>query len=93
MTQFLAIVAYRCLIAGSPEGSLDLQVQWYKAHDETSVRDLIAGKPLHAYKNDDGETVSWELAEVLAVEPFAPTNSGEEVVGFIASTQELVELA
>ncbi|TWT61329.1 hypothetical protein [Rubinisphaera italica] len=43
--------------------------------------------------NDNGETVSWELAEVFAIEPFVPKISGEEIVGFIASTEELSDLA
>jgi hypothetical protein len=93
MTQYLAIVVYRCLVAGSPEGSLDIQVRWYDARDETSVRTTIAAEPILSYKNSDGETVSWELAEVMAVEPFAPKDSGEEVIGFIASVRELTELA
>ena len=93
MAQYLAIVAYRCLVAGLPTGKLDIQVQWHDVDDETSVRSSIADEPIHTYNNSDGETVSWELAEVLAVEPFSPEDSGEEVVGFIASTRELTELA
>ena len=92
MTQYLAIVAYRCLVAGLPTDTLDIQVQWHEARDEASVRASIAADPIHSYKNSDGDTVSWELAEVMVVEPFAPKNSGEEVVGFIATTGELADL-
>lgn len=93
MAQYLAIVAYRCLVGGSTRDSLDFQVRWYEAHDEASVRNSIADEPIHSYKNSDGETVSWELSQVITVEPFAPKESGEEVIGFIASADELSELA
>jgi hypothetical protein len=93
MPQFLAVVAYRCLVAGVPSGSIDLQVKWFDVADDSIVRQLIEADPVHAYKNSDDETVSWELAEVFSVEPFSPTRSGEEVAGFIANTSELVDLA
>lgn len=93
MRQYLAIVAYRCFVAGSMKGSLDLQVRWFEAADEASVRASIADDPIHAYKNSDDETVSWELSQVIAVEPFAPNASGDEVIGFITSARELSRLA
>lgn len=93
MAKYLAIVAYRCLVAGSSGKSLDIQVRWFEAHNEALVRALIAEEPIQSYKNSDGGTASWELAHVFAVEPFAPTKSGEEVVGFITEAQELTDLA
>lgn len=93
MAQFIAIVAYRCLIAGASHNSLDLQVQWFDETDEDAVRKLIAADPIHCYKNSDNDTVSWELVEIFSVEAFAPKRSGEEVAGFIASPDELAELA
>lgn len=93
MPQFLAVVAYRCLVAGVSTGSIDLQVQWFDVADDSIVRQQIEAAPVHAYKNSDHETVSWELVEVFSVEPFAPTRSGEEVAGFIAKTSEIVDLA
>ncbi|MEO6810954.1 MAG: hypothetical protein ABI353_17725 [Isosphaeraceae bacterium] len=89
MPQYLAIVAYRCIIAGSRRRRLDIQVQWYDAPDESAVRASIADEPIQSYENSDGEIVSWERSEVLAVEPFSPKHSGDEVVGFIASIREL----
>jgi hypothetical protein len=93
MAHYLAIVAYRCLVSGVPSGTLDVQVQWYDAENEATIRQLIEANPIHSYKNGDDETVSWELAEVFAIEPFAPTTSGDEVIGFIAETSELSDLA
>ena len=88
----LAIVAYRCLVAGLSSGSVDFQVRWFADEDADEVRRRIQGEPLHSYMNSDGEVVSWELVEIFAIEPFAPSESGEEVAGFIASTQELSDL-
>ena len=93
MAHYLAIVAYRCLVSGVPSGTLDVQVQWYDAESEPTVRRLIDADPIHSYKNSDDETVSWELVQIFAIEPFAPTTSGEEVIGFIAETSELSDLA
>ncbi|MFO1045898.1 MAG: hypothetical protein U0941_29300 [Planctomycetaceae bacterium] len=93
MAQFLAIVAYRSLISGLPRRELDLQVQWFDVADEVAVRQLIEAVPITTYKNRDDETVSWELVQIFAIEPFSPSQSGEEVVGFIASIDELRDLA
>lgn len=93
MSQFLAVVAYRCLVAGVPSDSIDLQVRWFDVADESTVRQLIEAEPICAYKNRDDETVTWELAQIFSVEPFAPRKSGEEVIGFIASSGEIADLA
>ncbi len=91
--QYLAIVGYRCLVAGVPAGSLDIQVQWFESEDEATVRQLVSSEPIQCYRNIDEETVSWELVQIFAIEAFAPKDSGEEVIGFIASTEELADLA
>lgn len=93
MPQFLAIVAYRCLVAGVSKKKLDVQVRWFDVESEAAVRRLIEDDPIHGYKNSDDENVCWELAEIFEIEPFAPQLSGEEVIGFIASSDELAELA
>lgn len=93
MPQYLAAVVYRCLVAGVRTGKPDIQVQWHNAENKQSVQETIAAQKYQSYKNSDGETVTWELVEIFAIEPFAPKHSGEEVIGFIASTQELGELS
>ena len=89
----LAIVAFRGLISGEASGSIDIQTRWFDSIDFEHVRRLIRAAPIHCYKNDDDETVSWELVEIFAIEEFTPGESGAEVVGFIVSTDELAELA
>lgn len=88
----LAIIGYRSLVGGIPSRSLDIQVRWFAEADAERVRHLIQAEPFHRYRNPGGEKVCWELVEVFAVEPFAPSQSGEEVVGFIASVDELKAL-
>ncbi|MGL4461438.1 MAG: hypothetical protein ACRC1K_04740 [Planctomycetia bacterium] len=91
MAGVLAIVGYRCWVAGVATGSLDVQVRWFDAVDETAVRRLIEAEPdsYHAYSNVFGEVAAWERIAVFAVEPFEPKESGAEVVGFIAGAKEL----
>ena len=92
MAGALAIVAYRGLIAGESCGSVAISVCWFDMTDELRIRQLIESESSHCYKNSDGETVSWELVEILAIEEFSSTDPGEEVVGFIASADELANL-
>ena len=88
----LAIVAYRGLVAGQTSGSIDVSVRWFDETDEERIRKLIESESSHSYRNSDGELVSWELVSILAIEEFASTQSGEEVIGFIASADELTAL-
>ncbi len=92
LPQFLAIVVYKCLVAGVPTQSLDFQVRWFEADDETAVNVLIEREPTQSYLNPYGEEVTWELFGVFAIDSFAPGRSGDEVVGFISSIQELENL-
>lgn len=93
MPQFLAIVAYRSLVEGVSSGSIDLQVRWFDAADDSVVRQTIEAEPICAYRNGIDESVAWELAEIFSIEPFSPRVSGEEVVGFIANADEIANLA
>lgn len=92
LTQYLAIVAYRCRVAGQPTDSLDFQVRWFEAGDADEVQGQIEAESPGTYANVDGETVTWELAEILAIELFTPPESGGEVVGFISSPGYLRKL-
>lgn len=89
----LAIVVYRSLVGEFRSKTLDVQVRWFAGSDPEEVRQLIEAEPLHAYRNPEDQLVTWELAEIMTIEPFSTHESGEEVVGFIASTEELSELA
>lgn len=88
----LAIVAYRCRVGGIAHPSLDIQAVWFEESDPDEVRRLINANLRQGYENPDGNTVTWELAEVFAIEPFETESSGEEVAGFIAEIDELNDL-
>lgn len=92
MTGSLAIVAYRGSVEGVRTGSLDVQVRWFDSTDHEDIRKQIEAEPFSTYSNPYGETVTWELVQIMAIDPFAPRASGEEVVGFIASKRELRQL-
>ena len=92
----LAIVAYRALVGGLPSGKVDIQVRWFADQDTERVRQFIEAEPASSYLNSDDEVVCWEFSNVLAIEPFDPRASreaGEEIIGFIASAEELAGLA
>ena len=92
----LAIVAYRALVGGLTSGEVDIQVRWFAGQDAEHVRLFIESEPASSYLNSDNEVVYWEFSEVLAIEPFDPKEfreSGEEIIGFIASAEELAGLA
>ncbi len=93
MTTWLAIVIYRSRFDAEQPGSLDLQVQRHEAETEEAVRAAIEHSPPHEYENPYGETVTWELASIMAVDEDRPCASGDEVIGFIADASELVEMA
>jgi len=93
MGGLLAIAAYRSLVGGSPSGGVDIQVRWIDSTNADEVRARLIAEPFMRYSNPAEEQVCWELVEVLAIEPFEPKESGEEVIGFIASAEELRRLA
>jgi len=88
----LAIIGYRSLVGGVPSGSLDIQVRWYAHPDPEQVRHQVRTEPLQRYQNPGGDEVCWELVEIFAIEPFAPSESGGELIGFIANVDELRSL-
>ena len=90
MNRWLAIVAYRCEVAGVPTESLDIQVRYFEAESAEEVVSRIFAEPDAEYMNGDGELLTWPFVCVVAVEPFSEPADGEEVVGFIARTNEIV---
>src|SRR6476620_6079054 len=93
MERWLAIVAYRCEVAGTPEDSIDIQVRYLEAESEEEVESLLKAQPICSYENSDGELVTWPLVDVLAAEPFSRDPDGSEVVGFITGCHEFVRWA
>ncbi|HEU5118793.1 MAG TPA: hypothetical protein VFT74_19530 [Isosphaeraceae bacterium] len=85
----LVIVAYRALVGGLATRTVDIQVRWFAGDDPEQARQQLESEPALSYRNPDGQVVYWEFSGVLVVEPFDPQESGEEVVGFIASAEEL----
>jgi hypothetical protein len=93
MERWLAIVAYRCEVAGTPTDSIDIQVRYLEAESEDHVESLLKAQPVCSYENNDGEIVTWPLIGVLAAEPFSHEPDGSEVVGFITGCDEFAKWA
>jgi hypothetical protein len=93
MKPWLAIVAYRCEVAGKPDDSVDIQVRYLKAESEEEVAAILNSQPLQSYENSSGELVTWPLVRVLAAVPFSQEPDGSEVVGFIARSDEFMKWA
>ena len=68
-------------------------MRWFESTNADEIRASLIAEPFHHYLNPGNEHVCWELAEVLAIELFEPNEPGAEVIGFIASVEELTEMA
>ena len=93
MERWLAIVAYRCEVAGTPDDSIDIQVRYLEAESEEEVEAQLKSQPICSYENNEGELVTWPLVGVLAAETFSHEPDGSEVVGFITGCHEFVKWA
>src|SRR3954471_12680086 len=93
MERWLAIVAYRCEVAGERTDSIDIQVRYLEADSEEEVESRLKAQPICSYENNDGELVTWPLVGVLAAEPFSHQPDGTEVVGFITGCHAFVKWA
>jgi hypothetical protein len=88
----LAIAAYRCVIAGAPGDSLDIQVRYF-ADPTIDIEAFLREAPPHSYVNSAGETVVWPFIGVLGIDELDAPEDGAEVVGFIAGCHKLVKWA
>jgi hypothetical protein len=88
MERSLAIVLYRCEVAGSPTESLDIQVRYFEGLPRERVEAVLSSEPVTSYTNGEGQLVCWPFVRVLAVEPFEQSVNGAEVVGFVTGCHE-----
>jgi hypothetical protein len=93
MERWLAIVAYRCEVAGTPTDSIDIQIRYLEADSEEEIEARLKAQPICSYDNGTGELVTWPLVGMLAAEPFSHEADGSEVVGFITGCHEFVKWA
>jgi hypothetical protein len=93
MERWLAIVGYRCEVAGTPTDSIDIQVRYLEAESEEEIESLLKARPICSYENMYGELVTWPLVGLLAAQPFSHEPDGSEVVGFITGCHEFVKWA
>ncbi len=49
MPAYLAIVAYRALVAGRPTGTVDIQVRWFDDYDPDRICRRIESEPAMTY--------------------------------------------
>jgi hypothetical protein len=88
----LAIAAYRCVIAGKPGDSLDIQVCYF-TDPTTDIETFLREAPPHSYVNSAGQTVEWPFAGVLGIEEIVEPANGTEVVGFVAAGHQFLKWA
>ena len=93
MNKYLAIVVYGSEVAGKKGDSLDIQTRFFEASSEEEVVERIEGENPCTYSNDRGEEVAWPLRAIMAVEEFGDLESGEELIGFISSANDIAMLA
>lgn len=92
MNRWLAVAAYQCRIDGVANGSVDFQVRYFDLPAASDVEETLRGELPHEYENDLGETVSWPLTRIFEIRCLLAMATGDEVVGFTATTEELSAL-
>ncbi len=70
MNGILAIVAYRCEVAGEPTESIDIQVRYFESGTAREIEDRLRSEAPHSYANDRNEIVSWPLIKVTCCRAF-----------------------
>jgi len=91
MSQWLAIAAYRCEVAGEPTDSLDIQTRFFNLSTDILVEQALRSEAPATYLNDAGESVIWSLTQILAIEEFRDPQNGDELIGFIAQAPEVLK--
>ena len=89
MSRWLAIAAYQCQIDGTPTGSIDFQVRYFNLPNPEEVEAALRSEPIHQYKNDLGQIVSWPLRAIPNIQGILPIEQGSEITGFIADLEDL----
>ena len=92
MNSYYAMVIHRAVVAGEPTDLLDVSAYFYLAETEDEVRDLIEQEEPTSYVGGYGDDVTWRLVRVLSIDQCSRMESGAEVIGFIASNDEIVKL-
>lgn len=92
MSRWLAIAAYRCRIDGTLNGSVDFQVRYFDLPAASDVEEALRNEPPHEYESPLGERVSWSLARIFEIRCMLAMASGDEIVGFTATAEELSSL-
>ena len=93
MERWLAIVAFRCEVAGVSTDSIDIQVRYFEADSLEEIEARLHAEPVQSYTNSDGELVVWPLVGMLSAESFSDQPDGAEVVGFITRCHEFAKWA
>ena len=88
MENVVAIAVYRCEVAGQPTESIDIRVRFFESGTFAEIEQRLMGEPAESYANDRGETVSWPIARIMAMETFENPVDGAEIVGFITGCEE-----
>ena len=91
MPAALAVVAYRCEVAGRPEGSVDIQVRYFDSFEPSAIEQRLSQQLPNSYANQAGELVQWTFVNVLAIEPLDRVADGSEIAGVILGAEQIAE--
>ena len=90
---YLAMAAYKCEVVGEADDSLDIQVRYFERGTVREIEEALRAEHPHSYENENGQIVSWSLANIFAIEQFDKPKSGAEVIGFITGANEFAKWA
>ncbi|MEM9478706.1 MAG: hypothetical protein AAGA58_03480 [Verrucomicrobiota bacterium] len=83
----LLIARYDCFVNGQQTGTADYQVRYFECLSDHDAKARLRDEPPHEYLNELGELVHWKFVEILAIEQDPVFRDGDEIIGFITTTQ------
>jgi hypothetical protein len=90
MAPRIALVTYRCEVAGIASDSIDIQVRYFD-DPATDIEAYLQNEPTQSYLNEKGELVTWPLIAVMAIEDLDNLRNGKEIAGFISGCHDFVK--
>ena len=92
--KYLAIVAYRCEVAGIPHDDfIDIQVKYFEFENELQIKPALLAEPSHSYLNANGEKVEWLYSDLLILHNYDKPEHGKELCGCHIGVAEIIKLS
>jgi len=88
---YFAIVLYRCYVASTCTGDIDIQCLYFDKDSAEEVTRAINERDSVTYTNCYDELVEWILDEIVTIEQVEKLTPGDEVIGFIRHENDFAD--